>query len=155
VTPGTLVGATPLACAELLQASLAVTLRRRDARARVLRLDSLAFTPQVAGDAAAYAPLLVARLFERLDDPAGALRAIGKRAYMSGWPRYLAAMRLYEGRLAEQVGAAESARSAYEAFLRYRGGQAAAQDSTVEAVSRRLQALDVTSPMPPDRADSR
>jgi DNA-binding SARP family transcriptional activator len=139
---GILVGATPEACAELLEASLAVTLRQRDARSRVLRLDSLAFTPQVAGDAAAYAPLFVARLFERLDDRASALRAIRKRGYMGGWPRYLAAMRLQEGRFAEQVGAVEDARSAYEEFLRYRGGETVGEDSTTAAVRRRLEVLD-------------
>jgi hypothetical protein len=142
VKTGTLVGATPEACAELLEASLMVTGRQRDARARVLRLDSLAFTPQVAGDAAAYAPLLVARLFEQLDDRAGALRAIRKRAYLGGWPRYLAAMRLQEGRLAEQLGSIEVARAAYEDFLRYRGGGDSGEDSTADVVQRRLEALD-------------
>jgi tetratricopeptide (TPR) repeat protein len=139
---GVPVSATPQACAELLDASLSVGLRQRNARARVLHVDSLAFTPQVAGDAAAWAPLLVAQLFEQLGDHAGALRAIRKRSYMGGWPRYRAAMHLQEGRLAELVGAIEDARSAYEEFLQYRAGLLGDEDATADAVRRRLEALD-------------
>jgi hypothetical protein len=142
VAPDMPISASPEACAQLLETSLAVTLRQRDARARLLRLDSLAFTPQMAGDAATYAPLLVAQLFERIDDQAGALRAIRKRSYMGVWPRYQASMRLNEGRLAEQVGAVDDARTAYEEFLRYRDASGARADTTVDAVRRRLEALD-------------
>jgi len=99
INPATPVGASPEACAELLDAQLAVATQRRDARSRVRHLDSLVFTPQVAGDASTYAPLLVARLHEHLGDPAAALRAIRRRPYLSGWPRYLAAMRREEERL--------------------------------------------------------
>jgi hypothetical protein len=94
------IAAAPIACAELLDAALAVVLRRRDAPERLARVDGLAFTPQTAGDAVAYAPLLLARLHERLGDADGALRALRKRSYMSVWPRYLAAMRREEARLA-------------------------------------------------------
>jgi hypothetical protein len=125
INPATGVSATPEACAELLDASLAVATQRRDARTRVRHLDSLVFTPQVAGDASTYAPIVVARLFERLGDQAGALRAIRKRAYLSGWPRYLAASWREEGRLAELAGDVPGAGAAYERFFSYRGAAAA------------------------------
>jgi DNA-binding SARP family transcriptional activator len=106
----TAVAATPIACAELLEASLAVVARQPDARARVVRLDSLAFTTQVAGDAAAYAPIAVARLFERLGDRESARRALRKaqplmdlpRSHTDEWPRYGAAAARYERTLAGQ-----------------------------------------------------
>jgi DNA-binding SARP family transcriptional activator len=106
----TAVAAAPGACAELLEASHAVVTRQPDARARVVRLDSLAFTTQVAGDAAAYAPIVVARLFERLGDLPSARRALRKaeplpalpRTPTDEWPRYGAAAARYERALAER-----------------------------------------------------
>ena len=98
----TAVTATPRACAELLQASHAVVTRQRDARARVARLDSLAFTPAVAGDAAAYAPIVVARLFEQLGDLPSARRALRRAQPITGWPRYRAAAVRYERALARR-----------------------------------------------------
>ena len=96
----TAVTATPRACAELLEASHAVVTRQADARARVVRVDSLAFTPQVAGDAAAYAPIVVARLFEQLGDAPSARRALRRAQPITGWPRYRAAAARYERALA-------------------------------------------------------
>jgi DNA-binding SARP family transcriptional activator/tetratricopeptide (TPR) repeat protein len=92
----TAVTATPTACAELLETSHAVIVRQPDARARLARLDSLAFTTQVAGDAAAYAPIVVARLYERLGDVPSALRALRRAQPILGWPRYGAAAARYE-----------------------------------------------------------
>jgi DNA-binding SARP family transcriptional activator len=85
-----MVTATPAACAELLDAGLSVALRGPDARARLLRTDSLVFTAQTAGGAAQYAHLAIARMFARLGDTASALAAVQKRPYMAGAPRYLA-----------------------------------------------------------------
>ena len=142
IDPATRVGASPDACAELLDVALAVATQRRDARSRVHRLDSLMFTLQVAGDASAWAPLAVARLFERVGDPAGALRAVRMRPYLSGWPRYLAAAWRDEARLAERVGDASGARAASERFLAYRG---AGPDPWAEEVRERLRRPAPTS----------
>jgi DNA-binding SARP family transcriptional activator len=98
----TAVTSTPPACAELLEASHAVVTRQADARARVVNLDSLAFTAQVAGDASAYAPIAIARLFERLGDVPSARRALRKAQPIAGWPRYGAAAARYERALAER-----------------------------------------------------
>ena len=136
--PSTRVNATPHACAELLDAALAVATRRRDARMRVQRLDSLVFTPQGAGDASTYASIAIARLFERIGDPAGALRAIRMRPYLSGWPRYLATAWREEGRLAERAGDPRAARIAYDRFLIYRG---ATPGATTDEVRERLRVL--------------
>jgi hypothetical protein len=107
----------PLACAELLTATAAVVLRQPDAPRLVARLDSLAFTAGVSGDAIAYAPILIARLHERLGDSAGALRAIRRRVYGLGWPRYLATQLRDEARYASAVGAVEEGRTALRQYL--------------------------------------
>ena len=118
--PPLLVSAAPNVCAVLLDASLAVAATAPDARVRLARLDSLAFTPQVAGDAIAYVPLLLARLHQRLGNAAAALQAVRKRAYMSGWPRYLATSVREEGRLAAASGDSTAARAAYVRYLAMR-----------------------------------
>jgi hypothetical protein len=70
-----------------------VLTRARDARSRLQHVDSLVLVPQVVGDLAIYAPLLIARLHERLGDPTSALAALQRRPYMSEWPRYLGTIR--------------------------------------------------------------
>lgn len=141
IDPSTRVSATPRACAELLDAALAVTTGRRDARMRIQRLDSLVFTPQGAGDASAYASIAIARLLERIGDPGGALRAIRKRPYLSGWPRYLATAWREEGRLAERAGDPRAARLAYDRFLMHRG---VTPSATTDQVRERLREMALT-----------
>jgi DNA-binding SARP family transcriptional activator len=137
--PALRVSTAPLACAELLDAGIAVV-TRRDTRARLARVDSLVFTPQVAGDAAAYAPLLIARLFEEAGDPASALAAVRRRGHPAAWPRYIAAMWWEEGRLAVLVGDRDGARTAYEHFLRYRDDPAP-NDADAAVARRELERL--------------
>ena len=79
--------------AAALSAAHAVLTRARDARSRLQHVDSLVLAPQVVGDLAAYAPLLIARLHERLGDPTAALAALRRRPFMSEWPRYLGTIR--------------------------------------------------------------
>lgn len=98
------VGTAPAACAELLDAQLAVTTRRRDALERVQRVDSLVLGGPAVGDAVAWAPLLVARMYERLGRRDAALAAVRRRPYMSGWPRYMAATLEAERRLLRDAG---------------------------------------------------
>jgi hypothetical protein len=117
---GGVVSAAPGVCAELLDVSLAVASRARDAAARVRQLDSLVLTPQVAGDASVYAYILISRLHLRLDDAPGALKAIRRRSYMTQWPRYLASSLREEGRLAERTGDKDGARDAYTRHLALR-----------------------------------
>lgn len=133
--------APPAACADLLDAALAVTVGRGDARAVVARLDSLALTDAVAGDAAAYAPLLIARLHSRLGDTAGALAAIRKRTYMVGWPRYLAATLREEGAYAAAAAAPDIARQAYGRFLVLRADSDAELARETAAVREAVAAL--------------
>ena len=83
------VSAMPAACAELLDAAFAVARGDRDALRRLARLDSLSLTTAVAGDAAAYEHILIARLYRSLGHPHRALAAIRRRGYMLGWPAYL------------------------------------------------------------------
>jgi hypothetical protein len=42
-----------------------------------------------AGDAANYAHILLARLHSRVGDTDRALKAIRRRSYLTGWPRYI------------------------------------------------------------------
>jgi tetratricopeptide (TPR) repeat protein len=114
------VSAAPAACAELLDGWLAVLMRRDDALARIERLDSLALTSLTAGDAIAYTPILMARLYQRLGHPSRALQAIRKRSYMSGWPRYQMTAWREEGRLAQLLGDYAGAQKAYERYLAFR-----------------------------------
>jgi hypothetical protein len=113
--------AGPAACAELLEGALAVEQQGAAAAAAVAGLDSLAFTAAASGDAVTYAPLLIARLHERLGDPRAALEAVRRRADPIGWPRYLASALYMEGRYATLAGAPGLARLAYQRYLALRG----------------------------------
>lgn len=129
-TPSMRLGDTPpRLCAELLDATLAVTLRQSNAPGVLARLDAKALTAVTSGDAISYAPLLIARLYEQLGNAAAALAAVRKRTYMTGWPRYLAVALREEGRYAAATGDAVSAREAYARHLILR----AAPDSMLVA----------------------
>ena len=104
--PGTSqpVSAAPAVCAELLDAAFAVVRGEGDAVRRLARLDSLSLTTAVAGDAAAYEHILIARLYRSLGHPDRALAAIRRRGFMLGWPRYLLTTWREERELASEVG---------------------------------------------------
>jgi DNA-binding SARP family transcriptional activator len=136
VTSATFVNTSPNACGILLDVTLAVVQGRPDAARRLQRVDSMVFTPQVAGDAVAYVPLLLARLHERLGARDLALRAIRRRVYMSGWPRYLANAWLHEARLAAQSGDSIGANSAYRRFLVVRDSLGNVMSPQVESVRK-------------------
>jgi hypothetical protein len=138
---GSVVSAAPGVCAELIDVSLAVASRSRDAHARLRQLDSLVLTPQVAGDASAYAHILIARLHERVNDAPGALAAIRRRSYMTIWPRYLASSLREEGRLAQLTGDRDGARDAYTRHLALRDSPEAEMEPDVAAVRLRLSQL--------------
>jgi hypothetical protein len=114
------VSANQLACAELLDAMWSVRTRQPNALARVARLDSLMLGGPAVSDAGTYAHLVVARLYEQLGQPRRALEAIRRRAYMTGWPRYLAATRREEARLAALTGDHVGAVRSYEKYLALR-----------------------------------
>ncbi|MDB4882105.1 MAG: transcriptional activator protein [Gemmatimonadetes bacterium] len=138
---GSVVSAAPGVCAELLDVSLAVMSRSGDAHARLRQLDSLVLTPQVAGDASAYAHILISRLHERFDDAPGALAAIRRRSYMTIWPRYLASSLREEGRLAQRTGDKEGARDAYTRHLALRHDPEVEMAPEVAAVQKLLSQL--------------
>jgi DNA-binding SARP family transcriptional activator len=98
------VSAAPHACADLVEASLAVALKQSDALARIDRLDDLVLTSAVAGNVSVYASVAVSRMYAALGHPRRALVALRKRAYMEGWPAYLATTWRDESRLARIVG---------------------------------------------------
>ena len=87
---------------------------------QVQQLDSLMLTGPAVSDAGTYAPLVVARLYERLGEPQRALDALRRRGYLSGWPRYLATARREEGRLALAVGDSAGAVAVYRQYLALR-----------------------------------
>jgi len=98
------VSATPTVCAELLEAALAAAAGGAQAMIRLARLDSLSLTTAVAGNAASYEHILIARLYRSLGHPRRALAAIRRRGYMLDWPTYLSTTWQEERELASQVG---------------------------------------------------
>ncbi|MGH7616322.1 MAG: hypothetical protein ACREPM_03765 [Gemmatimonadaceae bacterium] len=99
-----LISAAPDVCADLLEASLAVATKRREARQLVDRLDELVLTTAVAGNASMYANIAIARMYTALGEPDRALTALRRRTYMAGWPAYLATVWREEARLARVTG---------------------------------------------------
>jgi DNA-binding SARP family transcriptional activator/TolB-like protein len=136
------VSAGATACAELLDAGVSVATRSGNARGRVTALDAIAFTNETAGDAAAYAPLWIAQLHERVGDVSGALSALRRRQYMSDWPRYLATILREEGRLAERTGDAAGTRDALRRYLVLRRRPDAALQAQVDEVRQTVDRLD-------------
>lgn len=106
------VSASPIACADLLDATLAVQLHQRNAGDRLAALDSLLFTGVTAGNAASYVYIALARLHQRMGDLNGALSAIRRRPFFSGWAPYLSAASFEESRLATAAGDHARARAA-------------------------------------------
>ena len=84
------VGANPRACAELIDASLAVAASEPGARAKLAHLDSMMLSGPTVGDAMRYANLVVARQYNVLGEPSLAMAALQRRSFMRGWPRYRA-----------------------------------------------------------------
>jgi hypothetical protein len=140
--PTSPLASAPTVCGTLLEVWMAVLAKRSDAIQKLERLDSLALTPEVTRDAITYAPLLVARLFEGIGQPGRALQAIRKRAYMSGWPRYLATAWREEGRLAELNGDTDGEREAYDRYLELRAAPEREILPQVEQVRDRRGALE-------------
>jgi tetratricopeptide (TPR) repeat protein len=141
-------GVQPQVCSDVIEAALAVALQRSDAEAYVEKLDSLVLTGAGTADAAAWAPIAIARLYRALGQPEAALHAVRRRAYMDVvWPRYLATALRLEGELAAELGQTSQARDAYRRFLALR----AEPDSkmAVEADSIRLrlkESQDIVKP---------
>jgi DNA-binding SARP family transcriptional activator len=97
------IAANPQSCADLLEAALAVRTHASDATSRVVHLDSLLLAGPAVSDAGAYAPILIARLYEQVGSPERALDAIRRRPYLSGWPRYQATAHALETRLTARL----------------------------------------------------
>ena len=139
--PGKYLSVSPIVCAELIDAALAVKANPGSAVRQLQRLDSLALGSAVAGDANAYAHLLIARLYGQAGEPRFALDAIRRRSYMAGWPRYLATAWREEGMLAEALGDVDAALKAYERFLALRGNPEPAAQPAVDDVRQRMTKL--------------
>ncbi|HEY7634567.1 MAG TPA: BTAD domain-containing putative transcriptional regulator [Gemmatimonadales bacterium] len=135
-----------LACAELLHAWLAVELHQANANVAVARLDTLAFTVGPSGDAIFYAPLLIARLHQRLGDSGAALQAIRRRENLVGWPRYLASAWREEGRYAMLAGAPAEARDAFAHYLILRSPADPELREVMEQVRREMAAAQTPAP---------
>lgn len=84
------VGASPRACADLIDASVAVAASEPGARAKLAHLDSMMLSGPTVGDAMRYANLVVARQYNVLGEPSLAMAALQRRSFMRGWPRYRA-----------------------------------------------------------------
>jgi hypothetical protein len=137
------VGANPITCADLIDVALAVEERGPRARDRVVHLDSLMLSGPAVNDAMRYANLIIARQYQVLGDPNGALAALQRRSFMRGWPRYRATGLELVARLALQTGDTALARSAQQRLMATRTPPNVADGSTtfvhrLRAFSRRL-----------------
>jgi DNA-binding SARP family transcriptional activator len=112
-----LVSATPSVCADLIEASLAVTTKRADALTLVDHLDELMLTSAVAGNASLYANIALSRMYTSLGQPQRALSALRRRTYMGGWPAYLATVWREETQLARATGDARRADASSEHLM--------------------------------------
>lgn len=135
------VGANPLTCAELLEASWSVATRQADALQRVAALDSLMLSGPAVSDAGTYANIAVGRLYERLAQPRAALEGYRRRSYMTGWPRYLATIRREEARIANSIGELAIATSSYGRYLALRRTPEPQVLGEVELVRQSLESL--------------
>lgn len=138
-------------CAAVLDAVIATQLRRPEARALVVRLDSLTLTaPDV--DVRDPSTLALARLWARLGEPARALDAVRRRQYhhRTGLP-FLATRLREEGGWALEVGDTAAAQGAWGRFLILYGGPEPSRRRVVDSVRARLESLG--GPAPPGHSD--
>jgi DNA-binding SARP family transcriptional activator len=136
------IAANSQACAELLEAGVAVIRTPSTALQRVAHLDSLMLTGPGARDASAYSHIFAARLYERIGRRDRALAAIRRRPYADGWPRYLATARREEGRLALASGDRKSAVAMYRKYLSLR-------DAPEPRIAREVAGIRATVGEPP------
>ena len=106
------VGASPNACATLLDASIAIQTNAPNARERLAHLDSVMLSGPAVGDAMRYANLVVAREYQSLGDARHALAALQRRSFGRGWPRYRETGLRLQIELATQLGDTATLRSA-------------------------------------------
>jgi DNA-binding SARP family transcriptional activator/TolB-like protein len=111
------VGASPTACATLLDAAIAIQVKSPNALERLAHLDSVMLSGPAVGDAARYANLLVAREYRSLGDSRHALDALQRRSFGRGWPRYKETGLQLQIDLATELGDTAIMRSARERLL--------------------------------------
>lgn len=111
------VGASPNACATLLDAAIAIETDAPNARERLAHLDSLMLSGPAVGDAMRYANLLVAREYRALGDTRYALAALQRRSFGRGWPRYKETGLQLQIDLATELGDTAVVRTARERLL--------------------------------------
>lgn len=134
-------------CAETIDAELAQLTGAPDARARLVRLDSLAATaPPVLTWLLVAANLTAARLWEAAGAPDKALAAVRRRPYVTdfGEPRVLvglSTMLREEGRLAAHTGDTAAAIVAYRRYLALRDDPEPANAAEVTGVRAELSRL--------------
>ena len=133
--------ANQLTCARVLDAWHAVATQRKDAVNRVATLDSLALFGPATSDASSYANILVGRLYLALGNPRAALTAFRRRAYMTGWPRYLATVRREEAEVATTLGDTAIARASFARYLALRRRPEPSLLAAVQSVRKQAREL--------------
>jgi hypothetical protein len=138
-------GAAPV-CTSLVRATLAVRQGRTDAMSLVAQVDSILLSTPYRNDyriGVLLPNLLVAALYEELEQPERALAAVRRRPYH--WPvggvYYLSTMLREEGRLAELTGDREGAIRAYTHYLELRADPEPEVLPEVQAVREELAKL--------------
>jgi DNA-binding SARP family transcriptional activator/TolB-like protein len=134
------VGANPSACAELLDASLAVAERGAAAHDRLAHLDSMMLSGPAVSDAMRYANLVVAREYQSIGDLRHAAAALQRRSYMRGWPRYRATGLQLLAELSLALGDTVTARSATERLLAVKRHPVVA-DAAPPTIAKRIRSF--------------
>jgi DNA-binding SARP family transcriptional activator/tetratricopeptide (TPR) repeat protein len=133
-------------CAALLEAARAASLKRPEARELIGQADSLARTniqEVCCGEAVNDANVLLARLWEKENEPRRALQAVKRRA--GGFmiePLYLSTFLREEGRLSALLGDTAGAIRAYRHYLALRYSPEPSLKPEVERVRQALAALE-------------
>lgn len=136
------ISANQLACAQILDASLAVVTGAKDAPGRVATLDSLMLVGPAVSDASSYAHILVGRLYLRLGNPRAALAAFRRRTYMTGWSRYLSTVRREEAELAIELNEPAIAKASFGRYLAIRRHPEPRLAAGIESLRHRARALE-------------
>jgi hypothetical protein len=146
LSPAACSARVPTLCADyalVIDAQLAATERRPDARARLAALDSmLREGPTQSGMLVQVGNLIAARMWEQSNDPVRALAAVRRRAHFMGTGWFVPTSLREEGRLAAATGDREGAVRAYRMYLTLREDAEPSLAPHLASVRRELARLE-------------
>lgn len=136
-----LANAASRTCQTLVAAITAVKNRQPDARAHVLRLDSIVMQNARFSQTHNYIHLAAARLHEKMGDDAAALKSVRRTSDFMHYDGFRAVALREEGRLSDKLGDRETAIRAYRHYLSLRGNPVGDTAQSTRAVRDALVRL--------------